>query len=131
MRDPYPEIMTVEQVAAYLQLSKMTIYKYIREGKLPAAKIGKSYRIRRSDVEAFLEGAKQPHKGQLALQRARHPALGPPAAWPEQGTPSRWPAEEVGVPRTYADDPRRERPEIKDLAALTGNPLEWVIKGLN
>jgi len=127
MRHPYPEIMTVEQVAAYLQLSKMTVYKYIREGRLPAAKIGKSYRIRRSDVEAFLEGAKLSHKG----QGARHVALVPPAAWPEQGPPSRWPTEGVGFPRTSADDPRRERPEIKDLAALTGNPLEWVIKGLN
>jgi len=128
MRHPYPEILTVEQVAAYLQLSKMTVYKYIREGRLPAAKIGKAYRIRRSDVEAFLEGAIQSHKGQLAFQGARHAVVVPPAAWPEQGPPTRRSTEEVGFPHT---DPRRERPEIKDLAALTGNPLEWVIKGLN
>ena len=49
------DLMTVEQVAAYLQLNKLTVYRYIREGRIPAARIGKSYRIRKADVDAFLE----------------------------------------------------------------------------
>lgn len=132
MRDPYPEIMTVEQVASYLQLSKMTVYKYIREGKLPAAKIGKSYRIQRSDVEAFLEGAKQGRTGHLA-SGGTHVVPVLPVPKPEQPPSDFWPAGGIGLPSSYAGegDPRRERPEIKDVAALTGNPLEWVIKGLN
>lgn len=47
-------IMTPEQVADYLQMNTDTIYRLIRSRKLPAAKIGRSYRIPKEDVEAFL-----------------------------------------------------------------------------
>ena len=52
---PEPEILTVKQAAAYLQIHKVTVYKYIRAGLLPAAKLGKVYRIYRTDVEALLQ----------------------------------------------------------------------------
>ncbi len=48
------EILTVDQAAAYLQIHKVTVYKYIRAGVLPAAKLGKVYRIYRRDIEALL-----------------------------------------------------------------------------
>jgi excisionase family DNA binding protein len=48
------EIMTPEQVAEYLQLSKDTVYRYIREGKLTASRLGRNYRIPRQNVELFL-----------------------------------------------------------------------------
>lgn len=48
------EILTVEQAAEYLQIHKVTVYKYIRAGLLPAVKLGKVYRIYRKDVEALL-----------------------------------------------------------------------------
>lgn len=56
------EILTVEQAAEYLQVHKMTVYRYIREGMLPAAKLGKMYRLFRRDVEAFVDAMKQ-HPG--------------------------------------------------------------------
>lgn len=49
------EILTVAQAADYLQIHKVTVYKYIRSGMLPAAKLGKVYRIYRRDVEALLQ----------------------------------------------------------------------------
>lgn len=49
------ELLTVDQAAAYLQLHRVTIYKYIRTGLLPAARLGKLYRIYRRDVEALLK----------------------------------------------------------------------------
>lgn len=52
------EIMTVEQAAEYLQVHRLTVYRYIRQGLLPAAKLGKVYRLFRRDVEAFLDAAK-------------------------------------------------------------------------
>jgi excisionase family DNA binding protein len=52
--DSLPEVLTVEQAADYLQLHKVTVYKYIREGLLPAARIGKVYRIMRPDLERLL-----------------------------------------------------------------------------
>jgi len=48
------EIMTPEQVADYLQLSKDTIYRYIREGKLTASRLGRDYRIPKENVDLFL-----------------------------------------------------------------------------
>ncbi len=49
------EILTVEQAAEYLQVHRITLYKYIREGLLPAVRLGKMYRLYRRDVEAFLD----------------------------------------------------------------------------
>ncbi len=48
------DVMTPKQVAEYLQLHVMTIYRYIHSGKLPAAKIGAQYRIKRQYVEGLL-----------------------------------------------------------------------------
>jgi excisionase family DNA binding protein len=52
------EILTVEQAADYLQVHRLTVYRYIRQGLLPAARLGKVYRLFRRDVEAFLDAMK-------------------------------------------------------------------------
>ncbi|GAA0267936.1 hypothetical protein GCM10009127_04620 [Alteraurantiacibacter aestuarii] len=44
------ELCTVRAVAAELDLHPKTVLRYIHEGKLPATRVGKSYRIRRSDL---------------------------------------------------------------------------------
>lgn len=49
------EVLTVEQAAEYLQMHKGTVYRYIREGLLPAVRLGKVYRLLRRDVDAFLD----------------------------------------------------------------------------
>lgn len=48
------EIMTPEQVADYLQMNTDTVYRLIRERKLAATHIGRSYRIPKEDLEDFL-----------------------------------------------------------------------------
>lgn len=45
--------LTVDQAAEQLKLHPKTVIRYIREGRLPAAKIGKSYRIERARLDAF------------------------------------------------------------------------------
>ncbi|MDR7483341.1 MAG: helix-turn-helix domain-containing protein [Armatimonadota bacterium] len=52
------EILTVDQAAAYLQVHPLTVYRYIRDGRLPAARLGKIYRLFRRDLDAFLEGGR-------------------------------------------------------------------------
>ena len=47
-------ILTPQEVAEYLQLTPDTIYRYIREGKLVAAKLGRHYRIPKENVDLFL-----------------------------------------------------------------------------
>ena len=44
---------TVEQAAERLELHPKTIRRFIREQRLPASRVGKSYRILRSDLDAF------------------------------------------------------------------------------
>ena len=47
---------TVDQVAELLNLHPKTLQRYIREGKLKATKLGKSYRITGHDLSVFTEG---------------------------------------------------------------------------
>ena len=49
------DFYTAKDLADKLGLNIMTIYRYIDKKKLKAYKIGKEYRIERSDFEAFLK----------------------------------------------------------------------------
>jgi excisionase family DNA binding protein len=49
-----PDILTPEQAADYLQINRETVYRYIREGKLIASKLGRTYRIPRPSLDLFL-----------------------------------------------------------------------------
>jgi excisionase family DNA binding protein len=61
------EIMTPEQVAEYLQLNKETVYRYIREGKLVASRLGRSYRIPKANVDLFLLATSTSQAARVAL----------------------------------------------------------------
>ncbi|WP_100408279.1 helix-turn-helix domain-containing protein [Bacillus solitudinis] len=50
--------MTVSQVAKYLQISEMTTYKLVQEGRLPGFKIGRHWRVRKSDLDEHIEKLK-------------------------------------------------------------------------
>jgi len=47
--------VTVAEVADRLRVSTMTVYRLIQAGDLPAARIGKSYRLRDEDVDRYLQ----------------------------------------------------------------------------
>lgn len=51
-------LMTVREVADRLQLGVPTVREMIGRGEIPAAKIGKEYRIERADLENFIESRK-------------------------------------------------------------------------
>ncbi len=48
------EIMTLEEVAAYLKLKPQTIYAWAQEKKIPAAKLGKEWRFKRSIIDRWI-----------------------------------------------------------------------------
>jgi len=48
------EIMTVEQVADYLQISKKSAYKLVKERKLPAARVLNKLRFIKEVVDQFV-----------------------------------------------------------------------------
>jgi len=45
------DIMTLEEVAAYLRLKPQTIYTWAQEKRIPAAKLGKEWRFRKSIID--------------------------------------------------------------------------------
>ncbi|MCU1463388.1 MAG: DNA-binding protein [Acidimicrobiales bacterium] len=46
--------LTVAEVAALLRVSTMTVYRLIKAGELASVRVGKSYRVREDDVDAYL-----------------------------------------------------------------------------
>jgi excisionase family DNA binding protein len=44
------QIMTVEEVAEFLKLSKITIYKLVKKGQLPGFRVGNSWRFRKDKI---------------------------------------------------------------------------------
>lgn len=47
-------LLTIKEVAAYLQIDANTVYRWCRDSVLPALKMGKEWRISQRDLEAFL-----------------------------------------------------------------------------
>jgi len=46
--------MTIDDLAAYLQIAKSTLYKLAQEGKLPGQKVGRHWRFHRKAIDAWL-----------------------------------------------------------------------------
>jgi excisionase family DNA binding protein len=46
-------VVSAEEAARRLGVSRLTVYKYIRQGKLPATRQGRSYAVRMEDVAAL------------------------------------------------------------------------------
>ena len=46
--------MTVKELSEYLRLDRMTIYKMLKEGDIPASRIGRQWRFFRSDIDQWI-----------------------------------------------------------------------------
>lgn len=53
-RDFGEPLLTVGEVAGLMRVSNMTVYRLIKSGQLGAIRVGKNYRIRRTDVDRYL-----------------------------------------------------------------------------
>ncbi|MGQ9571711.1 MAG: helix-turn-helix domain-containing protein [Dehalococcoidia bacterium] len=49
-----PEVLTVEELARYLRVSRSTLYRLLRDREIPAAKIGGYWRFRRQTIDEWL-----------------------------------------------------------------------------
>jgi excisionase family DNA binding protein len=54
-----PDIMTISQVAKYLQISEITTYKLVNEGTIPGFKIGRHWRVKKDDLAVVIERLKK------------------------------------------------------------------------
>jgi len=48
------DILTIKEVAEYLQVTERTLYRLAQEGKIPAFKVGNSWRFRREDLDQWI-----------------------------------------------------------------------------
>ena len=55
------KLLTIEEVADRLNLAPRTIYRYIKEEKLTARKIGRRWQVKEEDLAMFIDGI-QPNK---------------------------------------------------------------------
>ena len=49
------DVLTIDELAVYLKISKSTLYKVVREGKIPSQKIGRHWRFRKGAIDRWLE----------------------------------------------------------------------------
>jgi excisionase family DNA binding protein len=57
------ELLTTEQAAAILQLTPKTIKEWLRAGKLTGCKMGRVWRVKAADLEAFIQASRLLHEG--------------------------------------------------------------------
>jgi excisionase family DNA binding protein len=98
--------LTTEEVLEYLQVNLRTVYRLIKAGKIPAVRVGRQWRFRRSDVDAWLES-----------QRARGARTPVAASRPAQAGSSR--------PRILVVD---DEASIRDMLSKTLSLAEYEVE---
>lgn len=93
--------LTTEEVLEYLQVNLRTVYRLIKAGKIPAVRVGRQWRFRKRDIDAWLDS-----------QRPRSARAAAPAS-----------ASSSSPPREAADRPRilvvDDESSIRDLLSKT------------
>jgi two-component system cell cycle sensor histidine kinase/response regulator CckA len=64
--------LTTEEVLEYLQVNLRTVYRLIKAGKIPAVRVGRQWRFRKRDIDAWLD-SQRPHMPQMAIPQAPAP----------------------------------------------------------
>jgi excisionase family DNA binding protein len=90
--------LTTDEVLEYLQVNLRTVYRLIKAGKIPAVRVGRQWRFRKRDIDAWLES--QRPRGQRSLATA----------------PARVAPSTAGRPRVLVVD---DEASIRDLLAKT------------
>jgi excisionase family DNA binding protein len=94
--------LTTEEVLEYLQVNLRTVYRLIKAGKIPAVRVGRQWRFRKRDIDAWLDS-----------QRPRGGARGGHTPMPATGSSTRATTER---PRILVVD---DEASIRDLLAKT------------
>src|SRR5256885_7694691 len=91
--------LTTEEVLEYLQVNLRTVYRLIKAGKIPAVRVGRQWRFRKRDIDAWLDS-----------QRPRGGGARPPTPAPVRPTTG------TARPRVLVVD---DEASIRDLLAKT------------
>jgi excisionase family DNA binding protein len=49
------DVLTIEELSVYLKIPKSTLYKIVREGKVPSQKVGRHWRFRKKAIDRWLD----------------------------------------------------------------------------
>jgi len=63
MKKSTGDVLTIEELAIYLKIPKSTLYKLVREGKIPSQKIGRRWRFQKRSIERWLERERKSDPG--------------------------------------------------------------------
>jgi len=55
MDEKISDVLTIEELAVYLKIPKSTLYKLVREGRIPSQKIGRHWRFHKGAIDHWLE----------------------------------------------------------------------------
>jgi excisionase family DNA binding protein len=66
--------LTTEEVLEYLQVNLRTIYRLIKAGKIPAVRVGRQWRFRKRDIDAWLD-SQRPHGERAVDVLAERPVV--------------------------------------------------------
>ena len=55
MKDKPGDVLTIEDLSDYLKIPKSTLYKLVREGKVPCQKVGRHWRFRKEAIDRWLD----------------------------------------------------------------------------
>src|SRR3981081_2830811 len=69
--------LTTEEVLEYLQVNLRTVYRLIKAGKIPAVRVGRQWRFRKRDIDAWVDSTRP--------RGAARPAAAPAATRPATG----------------------------------------------
>jgi len=115
--------LTTAEVLEYLQVNLRTVYRLLKAGKIPAVRIGRQWRFRKSDLDAWLE-----HQRPRGARGGADPQ--PAAASAEHPTPVPAPAFRPGPARVLvADDEESIRELLAKTLALAEYDVETVPNG--
>jgi excisionase family DNA binding protein len=104
------ELLDIAQVAAYLGVSERTVYSRVRSGEIPATRVGRLWRVRASDLQAWLDS-------NSAARREIETVAEPVDAAPTRG--------ELERHLALLDDPLERRLEFLALLSRAVIALGW------
>lgn len=76
MEEKPGDVLTIGELSVYLKISKSTLYKLVREGKIPSQKIGRHWRFRKKAIDHWLEDIPATASAAQAEVQAHKPGSG-------------------------------------------------------
>ena len=70
MAESQDAVLTIDQLAKYLKLSKSTLYHLARRGEVPGQKIGRHWRFHKAAIDSWLGNRDVPQASELSGNQA-------------------------------------------------------------